>query len=151
MRANVPGFILWGEIGALLVATNETWLCCEDESVQLQTRSEWNYVLGPLFLSLDERVNLSKGQSGFEHTTFDASGWSNAIPSVQPVKMMPALEPWKLFERPIPLMAEVLQSFDGALKCSGPIGLPDWNALLQREDPITIESNQTVSVDLEAS
>ena len=150
MPANVPGFILWGRLGQLSVATDETWLCCEDKSTQLKPRSEWNYILGPPFLSLDERVDFSRAQSGYHAEQFDAQGWVEAVSAVPPVKMMPALEPWKLSERPIPLMPEVRRSFDSALKCSGPIPIQHWNDFLHDEKPITIAANQSVSVDFEA-
>jgi alpha-L-rhamnosidase len=151
MRAPVPGFILWGHLGQLSLATDETWLCCEDESIQLKPRSEWNYILGPPFLSLDERVEFSRAYSDYQDETVDPSQWSMAVPAVQSIKMMPALEPWKLFERPIPLLPEAPKSFHNALKCTGPVDLQQWNNLLCSNRPLIIAANQTVSVDFEVA
>ena len=151
MTAPVPGFILWGNIGQVLVRTDDTWLCREDDSIHLKTRSEWNYILGPPFLSLDERVDLSKAHSDVQDGKVDLSQWSMAVPAVTPVKMMPVLEPWKLFERPIPLIPEIPKSFHKALKCAGSPDLQQWNDLLCDSKPLVIGADQAVSVEFESS
>ncbi|KAJ9660829.1 hypothetical protein H2198_002368 [Neophaeococcomyces mojaviensis] len=154
MKANVPGFILWGEVGGVKVVTDENWLCHEDESIELKSRAEWNYILGPPFLSLDERVDLSKAESNWHSSdSCDLSRWKPAVPAVPPVKMMPVLEPWKLHERPIPLLPEVPQKFVGALRTSDSSpALQEWtDLLLGEEQHVVVQAGQTVWVEIEAS
>lgn len=151
MRTNVPGLILWGEIDGQPFGTNASWLCCLDHSVRLQTRSEWNYILGPPFLSLDEQVDCSLAKADWQEENVDLTSWSHAVPAVAPVKMMPALEPWKLYPRPIPALPEVSMSFKGAIRCGEGPSLHTWNDLLNERQQIIVEPAQTTYVEFESS
>jgi len=151
MRANIPGFILWGNIEDTPLVTDGSWLCREDTSIKLQPRSEWNYMLGPPFLSLDEAVDLRRAQSNSDAKDADLSEWSPAGPVVALVKMMPALEPWKLFPRPIPMLPEVPMYFTEALRASGNQGLKAWNELLSKQRTVVVASGQEIWVEIESS
>jgi len=150
MRTNIPGFILWGQVHDLPIYTDESWLCREDRSVRLQPRSEWNYILGPPFLSLDERANCSTAQH-WQDPGADASDWSQAIAAVHVTKMMPALEPWKLFERPIPMLPELDTTFARALRTNDHLSLQEWNSLLCKGESVQLAKGQEVFVEFEAS
>lgn len=151
MRTHKPGFILWGEINGQPFKTDESWLCCMDRSVRLQSRAEWNYILGPPFLSLDEVVDLSIAETKWQDEDADLTNWSKAGLSILPVKMMPALQPWKLHPRPIPSLPEVTMSFKGAIRCSDGLTLQAWDNLLSKQQGVTIQPLQTVFVELESS
>lgn len=151
MRTNTPGLIMWGNIDGQPFQTDSSWSCRADRSIRLQPRSEWNYILGPPFLSLDETVDFSLAESKWQEKDTDITHWSNAIPAVPTVKMMPALEPWKLYPRPIPPIPEVTLSFKGAVRCCQSHSLQAWNDLLTKQKQVTIEPSQTTYVELESS
>jgi hypothetical protein len=114
-------------------------------------RSEWNYILGPSFLCNNERVDGAKMPSGWHDLDFDDSPWPFAVTQTAKSKMLPTLNPWRLTERPIPMLPEVPSKFRGAVKCSGSIQLNQWNSFFQQESPIVIPSQQTIVVEVETS
>jgi alpha-L-rhamnosidase len=149
MRANVPGFILWGNVPGIETVPGDSWVCREDRSVRLRPRSEWNYILGPPFLSLDEDVNFAEAPSGWQNTQVDMSLWVPAVPAVAPVKMMPAMEPWKLYSRPIPLLPETPCSFRKALRSEGGVPLQLWDSLLIEQRSVTVPPRTACWVEFE--
>lgn len=111
-----------------------------DTSVQMLPRSEWNYALGPPFLSLNERTYASNL----------LGNWYPAqIVSVKSM-MLPVLEPWKLSERPIPALPEIPMDMNRAVRSEGCIDKPTWDKFANGE-PVVIPAEQTVTVELEAT
>lgn len=94
-------------------------------------------------------MDFSRAQLDWQTEDIDLLRWSTAVPAVPPIKMMPALHPWKLFERPIPLLPEVPRSFNAALRCFGDPTLQEWNDLLGKQTALVIDARQIVSVDFE--
>lgn len=64
--------------------------------------------------------------------------------------MLPVLAPWTLYPRPIPFLPEVSKRFKGAVKASDPSMLSTWTAMLQNQQAITLSSNSTAWVEVEA-
>lgn len=150
IRASLPGFILWGQVGDISLITDESWFCTEDKAISLQPRSEWNYILGPPFLSLDERVDFEKSIPEWKSADLDVTKWSSAVNACPPTKMMPAMEPWKLYERPIPHLPEVPREFECAVKSMGSVGIDSWNRLLHAAEGVQIGAYETITVDFES-
>lgn len=120
-----------------------------DDSTRLATRSEWNYALGPPFLSLSEHVDGEKLAPGWTSPIYDDTTWPKSAKATVKSKMLPILEPWSLVERPIPILPEIETTFDSALKVSSG-SLEPWNELLRNKSQTKIPANSTVMVDIKA-
>lgn len=145
-----PGFILWGSIFGDSLITDESWQCAQDDSIELQPRSRWNYILGPPFLSLDENVNTALVNPHWQDDQTSLPSWSSAIDICPSVKMMPALQPWKLYPRPIPQLPEVARKFQSVSKTTGSLDSGAWTEMIRGVQPLRIEANETVEVDLDS-
>jgi hypothetical protein len=63
--------------------------------------------------------------------------------------MMPALDPWKLAERPITPMEETEGRFDGVVCCSEPSMTDSWKNLIRNGVPLEVQPQTMVWVELE--
>ena len=133
------------------VSTDASWKCVEETSRQIIPHSEWNFILGPPFLSNNERVEEALQLSGWNLPGFDDSGWENAILQFRPVKMLPMVSPWKLAPRPIPALPEIPGGFDRVVQCQGSVTPEQWNEFVKKDTPVTIPGGQTVTVDIETA
>lgn len=131
------------------MSTDTTWKCLEETSRQIIPHSEWNFILGPPFLSNNERVTEAPELTGWESPNFDDSAWENAILQFRPVKMLPIQPPWRLAPRPIPVLPEVHGRFDGVVKCEGPVGKGQWASFLMENSAIEIPAGDSITVDIE--
>lgn len=102
-------------------------------------------------MSLNEHVDGTKLQPGWEAANFDDSAWSAAIPATPQRKMSPMVDPWRLFPRSIPLLPEITTRFDGVVRCSEPKLVDAWRQLLSGDSAIDIPANSTHWVEIEAS
>ncbi|KAJ5378500.1 hypothetical protein N7509_011619 [Penicillium cosmopolitanum] len=150
LSTELPGFLLHCEIEGLSLSTDTTWKCLEEYTRQIIPHSEWNYILGPPFLSNNERTTESSQLTGWESSDFDDSAWKNAVLQFRPVKMLPIQSPWKLAPRPIPELPEVHGRFDGAVKCQGTVAKEHWTSFLKEDRVVEIPSGQTITVDIES-
>lgn len=134
------------------MATDKTWKAKLDSSIQLALRSEWNYAWGPPFLSLSEKVDNRVADIEWKSGDFDDASWPFGVIRTAKSMMMPFLEPWRLNERPIPMLPEVETPFDRALVAHGSsLTTEDWNDLLIGKSPITVPENTTSIVEVESS
>ncbi|KAK5049544.1 hypothetical protein LTR84_004473 [Exophiala bonariae] len=115
------------------------WEAQLDTSVQMQPRSEWNYAFGPPFLAMNERVNAS---------TSSETWYPAQVMSVKSM-MLPVLEPWKLTERPIPTLPEILMEMHSAVRMEGCIDKYRWNEFVKGV-ALSIPARQTVVVELDS-
>jgi hypothetical protein len=102
-------------------------------------------------MSNNERVSETKALSGWKRPAFDDSSWENAALAFHPVKMLPIQSPWKLTERPIPILPENSRNFDGVMKCDGSITRDQWIGFINGDASVMIPAGETVSVDIECS
>lgn len=123
----------------------------EDTATTIIPISEWNFLLGPPFLSLNESADLEAAIVDWQSVDFDDSSWSTAVVQSTKAKMLPALLPWRLYPRPIPALPELPRNFDNALKATGSIQLQQWNDFFQREIPIHIAAGESALVEFESS
>lgn len=154
LRTSKPGLILHCSVGAdISVDSDESWKSRRDESVQLVPNSEWDFRLGPPFVSLWERGDGRLAAQHWLDADFDDAEWINAVPSTMAAKMSPILDSRKLCPRPIPALPEIPAAFDSVTCCSGSGGptKSEWEALIASSKPVRIDSRATVTVDLESS
>ncbi|KAJ5319513.1 uncharacterized protein N7506_012217 [Penicillium brevicompactum] len=149
ISTELPGFLVHGEIEGFSLSTDSSWKCLGETSRRIIPHSEWNYILGPPFMSNNERVTEAKYISGWELTAFDDSTWEHAVPAFRPAKMLPMQSPWKLTQRPIPMLPEIEGNFDGVVKCDGPISHDQWTAFIQGSNPVVIPAGESAIVDIE--
>lgn len=123
----------------------------EETSRQTVPYSEWNFILGPPFLSNHERTAEAPELTGWEVSGFDDSNWENAIFPFRPAKMLPMTSPWKLTPRPIPALPEIPGRFDGVVKCEGSIAQDRWKNFIKNDGPVVIPAGETVTVDIEVT
>ena len=135
----------------LSVSTDTTWKCLEETSRQIIPYSEWNYILGPPFLSNQERTTEAPELTGWELPGYDDSTWEEAILPFRPAKMLPMTSPWKLSARPIPLLPEEPGRFDGVVKCEGSLSQEKWDGFIKDNNPITVPAGETLAVDIEVN
>ncbi|OJJ42278.1 hypothetical protein ASPZODRAFT_77269 [Penicilliopsis zonata CBS 506.65] len=163
-RSYTPGFLLLGEeepiegeeTNRIVVASDLTWRCVEDKSIQ--------FINSPLdhFLSINETVDGTKRHFGWEDVSFDDSAWSMPVELVNaaPTDELTTL-PWNLNPREIPLLTSIPGYFkslvvkNGESRLQPDIRLSDtelapWNDLLQDSKPLTIPSGSHIVVDLAA-
>jgi alpha-L-rhamnosidase len=133
-----------------VISTDETWKTCEDISTVIAPYSDWNYLLGPPFMSNNEIINEEFIVHDWKSAEFDDSRWENAIIISMAEKMLPAMNPWTLAPRPIPMLPEIPKRFSSAVKCSGTIDLVKWDKLISEGSTITIPANTTIVVDFDA-
>ncbi|KAJ5146739.1 hypothetical protein N7526_000091 [Penicillium atrosanguineum] len=133
----------------LSLSTDESWKCLEETTRQIIPHQEWNYILGPPFLSNNERVSENRQLAGWKFPGFDDSAWESATLQFRPVKMLPVTSPWKLAPRPIPELPELPGQFDGVAKCQGSITHEQWSGLIKDSRSITILAGESVTVDME--
>jgi hypothetical protein len=69
-------------------------------------------------------------ETGWETIQYEDRDWAPAIINSVKPKMMPMLEPWKLYERPVPALPENPRQFEKAVACNGPVTLDQWNRFL---------------------
>ena len=154
MRTSKPGMILHCSAGAgISIDSDGGWKARRDESVQLVPNSEWDFRLGPPFVSLWERADGRLAAQHWLDADFDDTEWTNAVPCTMAAKMSPILDSRKLCPRPIPALPETQSTFDRVACCSGSGGPTEseWQALIVLSKPICIGSQATVTVDLESS
>ncbi|KAJ5929233.1 hypothetical protein N7454_007081 [Penicillium verhagenii] len=151
ISTELPGLMVHGEIEGLSISTDPSWRCLQEESRRIIPHSEWNYLLGPPFMSNNERVTEASALSGWDRATFDDSAWQSAIFQFRPVKMLPIQRPWKLEPRPIPDLPEISGRFDGIVKCQGSISKTQWNGFIKGDGDLIIPAGDTVVVDIECS
>ncbi|KAF2083754.1 glycoside hydrolase family 78 protein [Saccharata proteae CBS 121410] len=149
-RANRPGLMVYGEGKAQHLSTNDSWRCKVDKSTKLVPGSEWNYILGPAFFQINEKVDTALTEKIWMYHEYDDSQWSSAVSQAKP-KMLPVNDPWRLHERPIPMLPEKLEAFEGVVDCTGPVQRQDWDSFVQQDEHITIPAGSTISVDLQAA
>jgi hypothetical protein len=153
MRTSKPGLILHCAGTGINIDSDETWKTHRDGSVQLVPNSEWDFRLGPPFVSLWERSDGRLAPQHWLDADFNDAEWGNAVPSTMAAMMSPILDSRKLSPRPIPALTETPSTFDRVACCSGSGGptKSEWEALITSSKPICIGSQATVTVDLEAS
>lgn len=123
----------------------------EETSRQIIPYSEWNYILGPPFLSNHERVAEAQELTGWELPGYDDSNWVRAIFPFRPAKMLPMTSPWKLAPRPIPALPEKFGRFDGVVKCQGSIAQDQWKSFITEDGAVVVPAGETATVDIEVS
>lgn len=112
------------------MGTDESWKTWKEDARTLVPDEDWDYRLGPQFLSLNEIVDGRKLPDGWETTDFDDGAWSAAVPATPQRKMSPIVDPWRLFPRNIPVLPEVPSQFDGVVRCSDPTAVESWKGVL---------------------
>ncbi|KAL4862365.1 hypothetical protein BDV12DRAFT_207293 [Aspergillus spectabilis] len=151
MSTELPGFVVHGDMENLSLSTDSTWKCREESSRRIIPHSEWNFILGPPFLSNNERVAATGDLTGWGKPGFDDCSWENAILQFRPVKMLPIQRPWELVPRPIPLLPEQPGLFGGVVKCQGSVSHDRWRAFIRGEEPLVVPSGETVTADVECA
>ena len=123
----------------------------KDESIQLLTTSEWDFRLGPPFLTMNEKVDGRKADLDWHSSSCDDSNWHSAVIRSMKTKMSPMLDARRLTPRPIPALPEKPELFDNAVTCQGTISLEQWKSLLQSNIPVELGENTTSIVEVETS
>ncbi|GLA20476.1 hypothetical protein AnigIFM62618_009050 [Aspergillus niger] len=144
----LPGFMLYSPHPELAISTDSSWTCIEQRSVNIIPQTEWNYLLGPPFLSNNERVEEDQTITGWQMPGYDDAAWDRAVFQSNAVKMLPMVSPWKLAPRPIPDLPELPGRFGGVVKATGSVSEDDWNALIREGQPVVIPADARVTVDL---
>ncbi|KAK4127118.1 glycoside hydrolase family 78 protein [Parathielavia appendiculata] len=151
MRTSKPGMILHCTAGNIIIHSDESWKTYRDGSVHLVPNADWDFRLGPPFVSLWERADGRLKPHGWLDASFDDTKWHNAVPSTMAAKMAPILDSRKLIPRSIPALPEIPSTFDGVVCCAGGPTKTEWEALLDGGKPIHIEPQSTVTVDIESN
>ncbi|KAJ5533210.1 hypothetical protein N7494_009762 [Penicillium frequentans] len=151
ISTELPGLMVHAELEGLSISSDPSWKCLQETSRKIIPHSEWNYLLGPPFMSNNERVTEAKKLSGWKRAAFDDTTWESAIFQFRPVKMLPIQRPWKLEPRPIPELPEIPGRFDGVVKCEGSITNAQWNSFIKGEEDLIVPAGETVSVDIECA
>jgi alpha-L-rhamnosidase len=81
---------------------------------------------------------------------FDHSKWSNATLQSHKVKMLPFMDPWTLYPRPIPALPEISRKFKGLTHFKGPVPFDSWTVMVSNARPVTIPANTTIVAEMEA-
>ncbi|KAJ5682957.1 hypothetical protein N7462_006122 [Penicillium macrosclerotiorum] len=149
ISTEIPGLMVYGGIEGCSLSTDESWRCVEEINRTIIPHSEWNYILGPPFLSNNENFSEAEQLSGWELPEYDDSAWESAVLQFRPVKMLPIVSPWKLAPRPIPALPETPGRFHRVVKCQGSITQSEWQRFIKDDSPITIPAGETVTVDVE--
>ncbi|CAG8045264.1 unnamed protein product [Penicillium olsonii] len=149
ISTELPGFMVHGEIEGFSLSTDSSWKCTQETSRRIIPHAEWNYILGPPFMSNNERVSEDRSLSGWRLSGFDDSNWENAVSAFRPAKMLPMLSPWKLTERTIPVLPEIEGTFDGIVKCQGSISHDQWTDFIKKGTPVNIPAGESAIVDIE--
>ncbi|RAK88100.1 alpha-L-rhamnosidase [Aspergillus costaricaensis CBS 115574] len=144
----LPGFMLYSPHPELAISTDPSWTCIEQRSVKIIPQTEWNYLLGPPFLSNNERAEEDQTITGWQMPGYDDATWDKAVFQSNAVKMLPIVSPWKLAPRPIPDLPEIEGRFDGIVKATGSVSENEWNSLVREDQPVVIPANAQVTVDL---
>ncbi|KAJ5655831.1 hypothetical protein N7507_007781 [Penicillium longicatenatum] len=151
ISTELPGLMVHAEIEGLSISTDPSWKCLQETNRKIIPHSEWNYLLGPPFMSNNERVTEAKTLSGWKRAAFDDTTWESAIFQFRPVKMLPIQRPWKLEPRPIPELPEIPGRFDGIVKCEGSLTNTQWNGFIKGDGDLIVPAGETVSVDIECA
>jgi alpha-L-rhamnosidase len=101
-------------------------------------------------MSNNERIKEELAIHDWKDAGIDDSSWETAIIKSMAEKMLPALNPWALAARPIPMLPEITKSFSSAVKCSGTVDLKKWKEFLSGDSPITIPKGTVAVVDIDA-
>ncbi|KAI3071539.1 CAZyme family CBM67 and GH78 [Aspergillus niger] len=144
----LPGFMLYSPHPELAISTDSSWTCIEQRSVKIIPQTEWNYLLGPPFLSNNERVEEDQTITGWQMPGYDDAEWDKAVFQSNAVKMLPMVSPWKLTPRPIPDLPENPGKFHGVVKATGSVSEDEWNALIREDQHVVIPADARVTVDL---
>lgn len=112
---------------------------------------EWDYRLGPQFLSLNEKVDGRLVLTGWETADFDDNDWPAAVFATPQRKMSPMLDPWRLVPRDIPFLPEIPVRFDGVVRASDPASVKGWSRLLSDGSSVVVPGNSSQWVEIEAS
>ncbi|KAH6652136.1 bacterial alpha-L-rhamnosidase-domain-containing protein [Truncatella angustata] len=151
VRSPLPGLIVHCEIADQILHTDESWKAKKDEGTQLVPDSEWDYRLGPQFLSLNEIVDGQRLDLDWNSLEHDDSAWSNAVLGTPQRKMSPMLDSRRLHPREIPVLPEIPSRFDGVVNLEGPISKEAWIKLLTEDFALEVPANSTVWVEIESS
>ncbi|KAJ5653665.1 hypothetical protein N7490_000668 [Penicillium lividum] len=151
ISTELPGLMVHAEIEGLSISTDISWKCLQETSRKIIPHSEWNYLLGPPFMSNNERVAEAKALSGWKQAAFDETTWQDAVFQFRPVKMLPIQCPWKLEPRPIPELPEIPGRFDRVVKCEGSTTHTQWSSFIKGEEELIIPAGETVTVDIECA
>ncbi|GAQ47583.1 hypothetical protein AtubIFM55763_010727 [Aspergillus tubingensis] len=144
----LPGFMLYSPHPELAISTDPSWTCIEQRSVKIIPQTEWNYLLGPPFLSNNERAEEDQTITGWQMPGYDDATWDKAVFQSNAVKMLPIVSPWKLAPRPIPDLPEIEGRFDGIVKATGSVSEDQWKLLIREDRAVVIPANAQVTVDL---
>ena len=125
-----------------------SWKCREETTRKIIPHSEWNYILGPPFLSNNETLVEDQKFTGWQFPGFDDSTWDNAVLQFQPVKMLPLQSPWKLAPRTIPALTEDIGRFSGVVKCEGLVVHHQWDSFVREDCRVLIPAGESVTVDV---
>jgi alpha-L-rhamnosidase len=96
----------------------------------------------------NERIDEGLIQHDWKRADFDDSSWESGIFKSLAEKMLPALNPWTLSARPIPMLPEINKTFSSVAKCSGPIEKKEWSDFLLGDSPVTIPARTVAIVDI---
>ncbi|PWY75354.1 alpha-L-rhamnosidase [Aspergillus heteromorphus CBS 117.55] len=145
-----PGFLLVPAVpGRPPVGTDTPWRCCEETTRRIVPRSEWNYLLGPPFLCINERVTEDAALAGWHSPPYDDAAWPAAVPQeTAAVQMLPVVSPWRLAPRPIPALPETPGRLDGVIQTHGAVSADQWTALIRADQPVVVPARARVTVDL---
>ncbi|GFN21000.1 hypothetical protein AtubIFM56815_011425 [Aspergillus tubingensis] len=144
----LPGFMLYSPHPEFAISSDSSWTCIEQRSVKIIPQTEWNYLLGPPFLSNNERAEEDQTITGWQMPGYDDATWDKAVFQSNAVKMLPIVSPWKLAPRPIPDLPEVEGSFDGIVKATGSVSEDEWTSLIREDQPVVIPADTHITVDL---
>jgi alpha-L-rhamnosidase len=130
--------------------TNETWKTKKDVASQLVPDSDWDYRLGPQFLSLNENFDARALDVGWNcgDVDYDDKSWQNAILGTPQRKMSPMLDPRRLFPRQIPALPEIPSRFDQVVTSEGVVENYAWEGLVRGSTPVEVPANTTLWVEL---
>ncbi|KAH8678390.1 Six-hairpin glycosidase-like protein [Xylariales sp. PMI_506] len=151
VRSSLPGFILYCELERQKLHSDESWKTIKDDSVQLVPDSEWDFRLGPQFLSLNERVDGRLAALQWNTLDYDDSAWEAAKIATPIRKMSPMLDNRRLYAREIPALTEISSRFDGVVRSDEVVPAAAWDALIKNDQKLEIPANTTHWVELEST
>ncbi|KAK3944420.1 Six-hairpin glycosidase-like protein [Diplogelasinospora grovesii] len=150
IRTPLPGLILHCKVSGDAIHTDTTWKVQKDHATEIVDDSEWDFRLGPPFLSLSERVDGRLSSPGWLTSAFDDSKWPTAVIKTIRRKMSPMLDPRRLVPREIPTLTEEFTRFDGVVTSSGPIPQEAWVRLIRDGAAVKLPPGSVHSVDIES-
>ncbi|KAI0123934.1 Six-hairpin glycosidase-like protein [Xylariales sp. AK1849] len=150
VRSALPGFILHCELSDMNLHSDVSWKAKKDDAVQLVPDSEWDYRLGPQFLSLSEKVDGRLMDRGWNLLGHDDSHWQSAILGTPQRKLSPMLDARRLFPRQIPSLPEIVSRFDGIVTSEGPVLNEAWLEFIKHDRTLEVPAHAEAWVELES-